>query len=49
MYTTANMWESAHKLATSFMSENEVAVLYISQAKELENKRKFSFINYRNV
>jgi intraflagellar transport protein 172 len=43
MYSKANLWEQAHTLATSFMSKNDVAVLYISQAKELENKRIIYF------
>jgi intraflagellar transport protein 172 len=38
MYTNAQLWEQAHTLALSFMSEQEVAVLYISQAKDLEAK-----------
>lgn len=41
MYTKANQWEQAHSLATSYMSPKEVAVLYISQAKELEAKGLF--------
>ncbi|EGF80053.1 hypothetical protein BATDEDRAFT_11418, partial [Batrachochytrium dendrobatidis JAM81] len=41
MYTNANMWEQAHALATSYMSPEDVAILYISQAKEMEAKLKF--------
>ncbi|KAI8804484.1 hypothetical protein BJ742DRAFT_824622 [Cladochytrium replicatum] len=36
MYTTSKKWEKAHALASSFMSQEEVAILYISQARELE-------------
>ncbi|KAJ3234644.1 hypothetical protein HDU78_005723 [Chytriomyces hyalinus] len=36
MYTKANKWEKAHTLATSFMNPEEVAFLYVSQAKEME-------------
>ncbi|KAL2912183.1 hypothetical protein HK105_208316 [Polyrhizophydium stewartii] len=41
MYTKANRWEKAHALATSYMSSEDVAILYISQAKELEIQGKF--------
>ncbi|KAJ3030518.1 hypothetical protein HK097_005620, partial [Rhizophlyctis rosea] len=40
MYTKAGKWEKAHNLATSYMSREEVAFLYISQAKEMETKGK---------
>ena len=33
MYTEANMWDDAHKLATRFMSEKEVVKLYTHQAR----------------
>ncbi|KAI8611221.1 hypothetical protein BC830DRAFT_1069003 [Chytriomyces sp. MP71] len=36
MYTKANKWEKAHALATTYMNPEEVAYLYISQAKEME-------------
>jgi intraflagellar transport protein 172 len=36
MYTKANKWEKAHALATSYMSSEEVAFLYVSQAREME-------------
>ncbi|CAM9795585.1 unnamed protein product [Chrysoparadoxa australica] len=36
MYTQANLWESAHRLATSYMSEGEVRMLYIDQANKME-------------
>merc|ERR1719231_1235243 len=34
----SNQWERAHKLASSYMSEREVGMLYISQAQKLEAK-----------
>ncbi|KAI9351150.1 hypothetical protein DFJ73DRAFT_789886 [Zopfochytrium polystomum] len=40
MYTKANKWEKAHALATTYMSSEEVAFLYISQGKEMENEGK---------
>ncbi|KAJ3326468.1 hypothetical protein HDU76_012895, partial [Blyttiomyces sp. JEL0837] len=40
MYTKANKWEKAHSLATTYMSADEVAFLYISQAREMENDGK---------
>ncbi|KAI9096123.1 hypothetical protein DFS34DRAFT_154359 [Phlyctochytrium arcticum] len=40
MYTKAAKWESAHALATTYMSPEEVAFLYISQARELEAQDK---------
>lgn len=41
MYTRANRWEVAHKLAMSYMSEREVGLLYINQAQKLEAQGKF--------
>ncbi len=38
MYTDAQLWEQAHGLASSFMSQQDIAVLYISQAKDLESR-----------
>ncbi|KAI8999812.1 hypothetical protein BC832DRAFT_563653 [Gaertneriomyces semiglobifer] len=38
MYTRASRWENAHALATTYMSADEVALLYISQARDLENQ-----------
>lgn len=32
----ANRWEAAHKLASSYMSEGEVRVLYMEQAQKME-------------
>ncbi|KAH9246952.1 hypothetical protein BASA81_015465 [Batrachochytrium salamandrivorans] len=40
MYTRADMWEKAHVIATSYMLPEDIAVLYISQAKEMESKMK---------
>jgi intraflagellar transport protein 172 len=38
MYTKANRWDKAHSIAMSYMKREDVAALYISQAKELEAK-----------
>jgi intraflagellar transport protein 172 len=38
MYTKASLWDKAHKLATSYMSEREVSMLYISQVYEHLNR-----------
>ncbi|KAJ3095379.1 hypothetical protein HDU97_007002 [Phlyctochytrium planicorne] len=40
MYTRNNKWEKAHALATTYMSPEEVAFLYISQAREMEAQGK---------
>lgn len=40
MYTRANKWESAHKVAMSYMTESEVGMLYISQAQRMEAQSK---------
>ncbi|KAJ3089478.1 hypothetical protein HK102_006328 [Quaeritorhiza haematococci] len=40
MYTKANKWEKAHTLATTYMSPDEVAFLYVSQAREMEARGK---------
>ncbi|TPX67270.1 hypothetical protein SpCBS45565_g03981 [Spizellomyces sp. 'palustris'] len=40
MYTKAARWDSAHALATTYMSPEDVAFLYISQARELEAQGK---------
>ncbi|XP_078506239.1 intraflagellar transport protein 172 homolog [Lissotriton helveticus] len=40
MYTQAGLWEEAHKLATKCMKQEDVSVLYITQAQELEKKGK---------
>mmetsp|Transcript_6208 Transcript_6208/g.19575 ORF Transcript_6208/g.19575 Transcript_6208/m.19575 type:complete len:1014 (+) Transcript_6208:647-3688(+) len=36
MYTHANLWDRAHKIASSYMEPREVSLLYISQAQKLE-------------
>ncbi|XP_072782279.1 intraflagellar transport protein 172 homolog isoform X2 [Taeniopygia guttata] len=41
MYTQAGLWEQAHKLALKCMSREEVAVLYITQAQEMEKQGKY--------
>jgi intraflagellar transport protein 172 len=41
MYTRANKWELAHKIATRYMNENEATMLYINQASDLERVSKF--------
>lgn len=41
MYTKANMWDAAHKIAVSFMAEKDVALLYMSQAQRLEMQGKY--------
>eukprot|EP01116_Phalansterium_solitarium_P017851 TRINITY_DN4518_c0_g1_i1.p1 TRINITY_DN4518_c0_g1~~TRINITY_DN4518_c0_g1_i1.p1 ORF type:complete len:1449 (+),score=743.80 TRINITY_DN4518_c0_g1_i1:1439-5785(+) len=41
MYTKANMWDAAHKIAVSFMAEKDVAMLYMSQAQRLEMQGKY--------
>ena len=40
MYTKANKWEKAHSLATTYMSTEEVAFLYISHAQDMESQGK---------
>ncbi|KAJ3152666.1 hypothetical protein HDU86_005539 [Geranomyces michiganensis] len=40
MYTKAGKWDAAHALATSYMSHEDVAFLYISQAKDMEAQGK---------
>jgi intraflagellar transport protein 172 len=40
MYTKNSQWDKAHKLATSYMSEREVSMLYISQAQRMEAQGK---------
>jgi intraflagellar transport protein 172 len=41
MYTRLGRWEVAHRLATSYMSEGEVGLLYINQAQKLESQGRF--------
>ncbi|KAI8818942.1 uncharacterized protein EV422DRAFT_125936 [Fimicolochytrium jonesii] len=40
MYTKVGKWDAAHTLATTYMAPDEVAVLYISQAKDMEAQGK---------
>lgn len=40
MHTKLGHWEIAHKIATSYMKEGEVALLYINQAQKLESKSR---------
>ena len=41
MYTKANLWDQAHSLASTYMSPQELNVLYVSQAKEKEVQGQF--------
>ncbi|XP_078397553.1 intraflagellar transport protein 172 homolog isoform X1 [Cetorhinus maximus] len=41
MYKQVGHWEQAHKLAMKCMKHEDVAVLYINQAQELEKKGKY--------
>mmetsp|Transcript_137045 Transcript_137045/g.238278 ORF Transcript_137045/g.238278 Transcript_137045/m.238278 type:complete len:1651 (-) Transcript_137045:230-5182(-) len=41
MYTRNNMWESAHRVAKMYMSEQEIAALYINQAQQMEVSGKY--------
>ncbi|PRP88103.1 intraflagellar transport protein [Planoprotostelium fungivorum] len=41
MYTKNNMWDAAHTLAVTYMTEREVNVLYLGQAQKLESQGKF--------
>ena len=41
MYSRANKWELAHRVATEHMTQAEVAMLYITQAHRLEATNKF--------
>ncbi|KAI1241384.1 hypothetical protein IHE44_0009870 [Lamprotornis superbus] len=41
MYTQAGLWEQAHKLALKCMSQEDVSVLYITQAQEMERQGKY--------
>ncbi|XP_069742704.1 intraflagellar transport protein 172 homolog isoform X3 [Narcine bancroftii] len=41
MYKQVGCWEKAHKLAMKCMKQEDVAVLYINQAQELEKKGKY--------
>ena len=41
MYNNVGKWEDAHRLASQCMSQEEVATLYITQARELESKGRY--------
>nr|XP_020664000.1 intraflagellar transport protein 172 homolog [Pogona vitticeps] len=41
MYTQAGRWEQAHKLASKCMRPEDVSVLYITQAQEMERQGKY--------
>ncbi|XP_078205746.1 intraflagellar transport protein 172 homolog isoform X6 [Callithrix jacchus] len=41
MYTQAGRWEQAHKLAMKCMRPEDVLVLYITQAQEMEKQGKY--------
>lgn len=41
MLTHLGRWEKAYNVATQYMSESEVGVLYVSQAQKLESEGKF--------
>uniref|UniRef100_F7BYN0 Intraflagellar transport protein 172 homolog n=1 Tax=Macaca mulatta TaxID=9544 RepID=F7BYN0_MACMU len=41
MYTQAGLWEQAHKLAMKCMRPEDVSVLYITQAQEMEKQGKY--------
>eukprot|EP01059_Diplonema_ambulator_P008871 TRINITY_DN18639_c0_g1_i5.p1 TRINITY_DN18639_c0_g1~~TRINITY_DN18639_c0_g1_i5.p1 ORF type:complete len:1382 (+),score=614.47 TRINITY_DN18639_c0_g1_i5:304-4146(+) len=41
MYTRNNMWEAAHKVAKVHLSDQQIADLYVNQARQLELQGKF--------
>ncbi|XP_078598147.1 intraflagellar transport protein 172 homolog [Branchiostoma floridae x Branchiostoma japonicum] len=41
MYTSSGKWEAAHKLAMTCMKPEDVAVLYITQAQQLESQGRY--------
>lgn len=41
MHTRLGNWELAHKIATNYMNEGEVGLLYINQAQKLEAEGRF--------
>uniref|UniRef100_A0A8D0H0A4 Uncharacterized protein n=1 Tax=Sphenodon punctatus TaxID=8508 RepID=A0A8D0H0A4_SPHPU len=41
MYTQAGRWEQAHKLASKCMRPEDVSMLYITQAQEMEQQGKY--------
>jgi len=41
MYSAAHKWEEAHKVAASYMSDGDIAMLHITQAQRLETQHRF--------
>ena len=41
MYTKVAKWDDAHKVAVTYMSESDIAMLYITQAQRLEAQQRF--------
>jgi len=41
MYSKAHKWDDAHKVAVTYMSESDIAMLYITQAQRLEAQHRF--------
>ena len=37
----AHKWDDAHKVAVTYMSESDIAMLYITQAQRLEAQHRF--------
>ncbi|XP_062822761.1 intraflagellar transport protein 172 homolog isoform X1 [Anolis carolinensis] len=41
MYTQAGLWEQAHKLASKCMRPEDISILYITRAQEMEHQGKY--------
>lgn len=41
MYTRHNKWDKAHKVASTYMAEDKVRLLYVNQAQKLEGAGRF--------
>lgn len=41
MYSKVMKWDDAHKVAVTYMSESDIAMLYITQAQRLEAQHRF--------
>ena len=41
MHTKANNWDRAHRLATTYMSKQQVSALYISHARDMDTLGKY--------
>ena len=41
MYISQNEWEAAHKVAMTCMKPEEIAVLYITHAQDMEGKGRY--------